>query len=96
MKKLVALLAIASFITFGSSNVAYAQEEKTADVKTTEADSAIAPDATNEAVAAEANVEEEVIEEKSFNQVLKDKFIEGGAGWMTPILLILIFIHSSS
>ncbi len=41
-------------------------------------------------MAAEAEVEEEVVEEKSFNQVLKDKFIEGGAGWMTPILLVLI------
>ena len=90
MKKLVALLAIASFITFGSSQVAYAQDEKTPEVNTTKTDSAIALNAANETVAAEAEVEEEVVEEKSFNQVLKDKFIEGGAGWMTPILLVLI------
>lgn len=32
-----------------------------------------------------------VAEEKpSFHQVLKEKFIEGGAGWMAPILLCLI------
>ena len=29
-------------------------------------------------------------ENKSFHQVLKDKFIEGGAGWMAPILICLI------
>ncbi|MBO4281872.1 MAG: MotA/TolQ/ExbB proton channel family protein, partial [Bacteroidales bacterium] len=46
-----------------------------------------------EAVAADsaATVEEEVVEvAKPFNQVLKDKFIEGGPGWMTPILIVLI------
>lgn len=90
MKKLFALLAIASFITFGSFQVAYAQDEKTPEANTTETDSAVAPNTTDETVAAEAEVEEEVVEEKSFNQVLKDKFIEGGAGWMTPILLVLI------
>jgi len=31
-----------------------------------------------------------VAAEKSFHYVLKEKFIEGGAGWMTPILLCLI------
>lgn len=92
MKKLFALLAIASFITFGSSNVAYAQEEQ-AKANTTDTEAAVKPNAENEAVAAEsvaAEVEEETAAEKSFNQVLKDKFIEGGAGWMTPILLVLI------
>lgn len=92
MKKLFALLAIASFITFGSSNVAYAQEEQ-AKANTTDTEAAVKPNAENEAVAAEsvaAEVEEETAAEKSFNQVLKDKFIEGGVPWMTPILLALI------
>lgn len=31
-----------------------------------------------------------VVQEKSFHYVLKEKFIEGGAGWMAPILLCLI------
>ncbi len=30
-------------------------------------------------------------ESKSFHQVLKEKYIQGGAGWMTPVLLCLIF-----
>jgi biopolymer transport protein ExbB len=29
-------------------------------------------------------------QERSFHQVLKDKFIEGGAGWMAPILICMI------
>ncbi len=29
-------------------------------------------------------------ETKSFHQVLKEKYIQGGAGWMTPVLLCLI------
>jgi biopolymer transport protein ExbB len=29
-------------------------------------------------------------EKRSFHQVLREKFIEGGAGWMAPILLCLI------
>ncbi|MBR4491651.1 MAG: MotA/TolQ/ExbB proton channel family protein, partial [Bacteroidales bacterium] len=46
----------------------------------------------DKAAAAEpATTEEEVVEvSKPFNQVLKDKFIEGGPGWMTPILIVLI------
>ena len=32
-----------------------------------------------------------VEETKSFHQMLKEKYIQGGAGWMTPVLLCLIF-----
>jgi len=31
-----------------------------------------------------------VVQEKSFHYALKEKFIEGGAGWMAPILICLI------
>lgn len=34
---------------------------------------------------------ESTTDKLSFHQTLKDKFIEGGAGWMAPILLCLIF-----
>ncbi|MDE5606826.1 MAG: MotA/TolQ/ExbB proton channel family protein, partial [Bacteroidales bacterium] len=30
------------------------------------------------------------VESKTYHQALKEKFIQGGAGWMTPILLVLI------
>ena len=90
MKKLVALLAIAGLMTFGLSGVVYAQDEKqTKEENVTEA--AEATQATDEAVAADVQEqEEEVVVQKSFNQVLKDKFIEGGPPWMTPILIVLI------
>lgn len=86
MKKLIALFAIAGLLTFGVTNVAMAQDatsentEATTDSTTAQAE-----------VAAEVSTEEPVeATEKSFHQVLKDKFIEGGAGWMAPILICLI------
>lgn len=89
MKKLVAFLAITSIMTFGLSHVAYAQDETPAKEETTQATDQVAvADTATTTVATEEEVE--VVVEKSFNQVLKDKFIEGGPLWMTPILLVLI------
>lgn len=85
MKKLVAFLAIAGFITFGLSNVVLAQNES---ANTTQ-EQTQAPQQPTAPVAAEDGVDE-VVTNKPFHQVLKDKFIEGGAGWMTPILICLI------
>ena len=33
---------------------------------------------------------DETVDSQPFHQVLKQKFIEGGAGWMAPILIVLI------
>ena len=87
MKKLVAFLAIAGFFTFGLTNLVMAQE-KPAEGQATEAEVT-----QDQALGLQepAEIDEEVVEEKPFNQVLKDKFIEGGVGWMTPILFCLIF-----
>lgn len=93
MKKLITLVAIASMLVFGTTKI-YAQEPAKENTATTEqvADTnASDSNAVTEAEAIpEAPVEEEVIESKSFHQVLKEKFIAGGAGWMTPILLVLV------
>lgn len=86
MKKLVALLAITGIMVFGLSNVAYAQAETTAEETALVEEN----DAVSDQVAQVTNAEEEDAEEKSFNQGLKDKFIEGGPLWMTPILLVFI------
>lgn len=87
----MALLAIAGFLTFGLSQVALAEEVKgTANNADTEATTEAVAAPETPAVATPAP-EETVVEEKPFHQVLKDKFIEGGVGWMTPILLCLIF-----
>lgn len=82
MKKVIALLSLAVMLTFGLSNVSLAQDSVTKAVDTTVA----AADST--AVAAQDVPA--TPEKASFHQMLKKKFIEGGAGWMAPILLCLI------
>ena len=92
MKKVFALLSIAGLLTFANVNVVMAQDANTAanteqvatDQDTQEAE---AVEATEEAVEAPA----EEVTELSFHQMLKEKYIEGGAGWMTPVLICLIF-----
>ncbi|MCR5191491.1 MAG: MotA/TolQ/ExbB proton channel family protein [Bacteroidales bacterium] len=88
MKKLIALFAIAGCLTFGMSNVVMAQEQN---APANDAEQVDAEEEDKAAAAEPATPEEEVVEvSKPFNQVLKDKFIEGGPGWMTPILIVLI------
>jgi len=97
MKKLITLFALASFLIIGY-NGAYAQEE--ADTAATEmADSSMAEEAAMEEEAAEEPAETEAVEEaateeapaeRSFHQVLKEKFIEGGPEFMGIVLLCLI------
>ncbi len=99
MKKVIALMSIIGLLTFTNLNGVMAQNQAAAtDQPATEqveqiADSAAAP--VDSAVAeqpAEAEEAPAVAEEhKSFHQVLKEKYIQGGAGWMTPVLLCLIF-----
>ena len=84
MKKLISLLAVALVLTIGFSSNVKAQEETTPNESEAVVEEEIAPVAT-EVVPTEA-----VEESKTFHQVLKEKYIEGGAGWMTPILLCLI------
>lgn len=81
MKKLVAFLAIAGMLSFGVSNFANAQTDSTQAADTTQV-------AQAQPVAAPAETAPET--SQSFHQVLKDKFIQGGAEWMAPILLVLI------
>ena len=104
MKKLLTLFALASFLTFGVSNSAMAQDGEEAAMEETATemvDSAAmaAEKAAEEAAAAEkeamdaekeAEETEVVEEEKSFHQVLKEKFIEGGPEFMGIVLLCLI------
>lgn len=86
MKKLIALFAVAGFLTFGMAHIANAQKEKTA------GDATQIEQTTEEAVPQTATIEdpdEQV--QQGLHYVLKDKFIQGGAIWMTPVLLCLIF-----
>ena len=68
-------------------NAAQAAQPATEQVDEQTADSTVA----EAPVAEEPETVAPVEESKSFHQVLKEKYIQGGAGWMTPVLLCLIF-----
>jgi biopolymer transport protein ExbB len=92
MKKLIAFLTVAGMLTFGVTSVVMAQDQPAAQTEQVATDSAQAGQAVVDSAAApqETLVAEEEAPQ-SFHQVLKQKFIEGGAIWMFPILLVLIF-----
>lgn len=86
-------MSIVGLLTFTNLNGLMAQDAAKApaaeateqvDEQTTDSAAAVA-----EAEAEEVAPAEET--EKTFHQVLKQKYIDGGAGWMTPVLLCLIF-----
>lgn len=85
MKKLIAFLTVAGMLTLGVTSVVMAQTQPSAQTEQT-ADTSV-----QEAVTApQETLVAETAEPLSFHQVLKQKFIEGGALWMFPILLTLI------
>jgi biopolymer transport protein ExbB len=93
MKKVYALLALMLIINLSYVSNTYAQEDTTQ----VEASADSAADMTTEEEPAAAVVEEEAApvaevaaEPEGFHQVLKTKFIEGGAGFMGIVLLVLI------
>jgi biopolymer transport protein ExbB len=78
MKKLLFLLTLAGTLTFGASNQAFAQEAE-------------AEQATEQVAApSQAEMTEVAVQEQSFHQVIKQKFIEGGAEFMGIVLICLI------
>jgi len=88
MKKLIAFLTVAGMLTFGVTSVVMAQDEPAAQTEQVATDSAQA--VADTAAAPQETLVEEEVAPMSFHQVLKQKFIEGGAIWMFPILLVLI------
>ncbi len=99
MRKLFALFTVAAMLTVSVSSVvaqdakkdnkAVAKTEvaKDAKVDTTKVAETDSTKMAEKPVAQEAAAPEKT---RSFHQVLKDKFIEGGAGWMAPILICMI------
>lgn len=90
MKKLIALLTVFGFLIFGLANSAYA--EKNAKPALT-----VSEQATDSMQPAAPAAEQVVLAEDpddapahGLHYVLKDKFIQGGAMWMTPVLICLI------
>ncbi|MCD6091754.1 MAG: MotA/TolQ/ExbB proton channel family protein [Bacteroidales bacterium] len=91
MKKLIAFLTLAGLLSFGFTNMVIAQEEVVAQTEGTNEVAAEA-DSLQVAVADQvATLEEDVVVDKGFHQVLKEQFIAGGAGFMGIVLLTLIF-----
>ncbi len=101
MKKLLTYFAVAALFTFGISNSTFAQDDVDTTTEMVEDSAAMAEKAAMEEKAAadkvaadkaamEAEETEVVEEEKSFHQVLKEKFIEGGPEFMGIVLLCLI------
>ena len=86
MKKLITLCAVAGFLTFGMTQISFAQNDQSAE---NSAQIEQNDDATTEQVALIEDGDDQA--QQSLHYVLKNKFIEGGAIWMTPILLCMIF-----
>lgn len=102
MKKVFALLTVAGLLNFGTFNPVYAQDAEAPTEETMEVDSAAeANEELAEAEAAKKAQEEKMAtaaaelaeappEDLSFTQVIKQKFIEGGPGFMGIVLVCLI------
>jgi biopolymer transport protein ExbB len=83
MKKVFTLLAIVGFFIFGATSI-YAQDQNDQNVEQTEQVEQITPAQPVVDMTAPA------ADEQPFHHVLTVKFIEGGVGWMAPILILLI------
>ncbi len=90
MKKLISLVAITGVLFFGATQFSFAQDNK--EPAKTETNDSLSGDSQQvaENPAAVPAGEELPAEEQTFHQVLKEKFIEGGAEWMTPILIVFV------
>jgi biopolymer transport protein ExbB len=92
MKKLFAFLAVFGMLNFAGASAIFAQEEESA---ATEAQTeVVVEEAVVEEVAQPASlVDEEALaeEEQGIHKQIKSKFIEGGAVFMSFVLLALIF-----
>ncbi len=91
MKKLFAIVALVAACSFGATSSVMAQDEEATTPDTTAvADSA----AVEEEVSLTAEVETEAViteeESESMHKVLKTKFIEGDAGFMSLVALALV------
>ncbi|MDR2886298.1 MAG: MotA/TolQ/ExbB proton channel family protein [Rikenellaceae bacterium] len=78
MKKLFLILSVAGILSLGTAKV-YAQDQAAEPAATEQTDQAAA-----------VNPETDIADSTPMHQVIKQKFLEGGAGWMAPILLCLI------
>jgi biopolymer transport protein ExbB len=86
MKKLISLLILSGMFVFFTSNLVAQDAAPKADSAAAQVDTAAA---TTQAATADETAAP-AAQEKSMHQMFKEKFIQGGVPWMTPILLCLI------
>ena len=90
MKKLFAFIAVIGMLNIGASfNVVAQDETAEATVDTTQVDTTATEEVAQETATPPA-FEDEAIESTSFHQVVKKQFIQGGAMFMSFVLLTLI------
>lgn len=87
MKKLLALLMLTGALTFGLTISVSAQDSDMQETDTT-AQESVSQEPANTEPGEVGN--EGMVEEQTFHQAIKEKFIEGGWGFMSVILLSLI------
>lgn len=93
MKKVFAIIALMGVFTLGMTQAAFAQDEAAAEdsAATEQVDSLAADSASADtAVAAAEESQEPQVEEAGMYKMLKVKFIEGSALWMSPVAIVMI------
>jgi len=83
MKNFIAIITLFSFLLFGNYSL-NAQSDTIADSNTVETVD------DSQQMSTDYSADAEVTESASFHQVIKQKFIEGGPGFMGIVLLCLI------
>lgn len=79
MRKLFALIAVLGMLTIGASSMLMAQESTEPAAQ------------TETQTTTTQTLDEDVVESTSMHAAIKQKFIEGGAGFMAAVVLCLIF-----
>jgi biopolymer transport protein ExbB len=87
MRKALSALAISALMLMFSSTSIVAQDEQTTEVQSEQTE-AQAQEQSETSI--QATPVEEVQEEKTFHQIIKEKFIEGGPEFMGIVLIALI------
>jgi len=99
MKKLFALLLVSGILTFSDSSMLAAQDQMDADTTEMAAEDTTAMEEAEPmeetaqveaATPADEELIEDMAEEQSFHQAVKQKFIEGDWKFMSPVLICLI------
>ncbi|MDL2296989.1 MotA/TolQ/ExbB proton channel family protein [Bacteroidales bacterium OttesenSCG-928-B11] len=90
MKKLIALLTVIGLFTFGINNAIFAQEDQVADNSAETEQVEETPEEAPAAPTAQLTSDDDEVVSQGIHFVLKDKFIQGGAMWMAPVLICLI------